>query len=503
MDAPFTVVVVGAGFSGICAAVRLAEAFPSSVSIVVYEKQEGIGGTWRDAAHYPGAACDVPSHLYSLSFAPNPYWTHHYSKQPEIQRYLNKVAEEKGVVPLIRFGHMVVECVWKESLGKWEVVTVASKTQGGSGERQSVFAEFVIAGNAPLCEPSFPNVPGRDLFRGTQFHSARWDFNFSADGKRIAVIGTGASAAQFVPVLAKSAASLAVFQRTPAWVAPRWDFRYPGVLRFLFSWVPGLTWLYRTLLYFFHESRYYNIIQAPKLVRWLTHTIVGWHLTRQVKDLGKRKSLKPDYDLGCKRIVLSDEFYPALAQENVAVVAGGVKSITATGVVGADGVEREVDAIVYATGFDIEASVKVTRFVGRPLENGQPADLKQMWEAVGGPEAYLGVTVPRFPNLFFTMGPNTGLGHNSVVTMIEIQVAYAIAAMQEARRRGWKSVEVKKSANEEYNKEIQQKLLKTVWSGCNSWYNLQGTKNISMWPGTVTSYWWALRRVDWGNYVCA
>jgi cation diffusion facilitator CzcD-associated flavoprotein CzcO len=463
--------------------------------VIIYEKQTGVGGTWYGAANYPDAACDVPSHAYSLSFARKPDWTYHFSRQGEIQSYLAKVAQDFGVTPMIRFKRNVVECTWQTVTKTWSVTTVDVET----GARETVSARYLIAGNAPLCEPAYPNIPGRESFTGEQLHSGRWPKGgFDPRGKRIAVIGTGASAAQFVPQLAPQAAHLSVFQRTPAWVAPRWDFAYPRIFKFLLSWVPGLSLLYRLLLLLYHDMRYYGFIRPIWGLSWLNKKLVLLHLRAQVKDPVKRAALTPDYDLGCKRVILSDNFYPAMDKPNVAVVRGGATRITPLGVVGADGVEREVDAIVYGTGFDIEASVKLTRIVGK---SGK--DLKDVWDSKSGPEAYLGITVPDYPNLFFTMGPNTGLGHSSVVTMIEAQVEYAVAAIKAARNKGAATVEVKEDVCVKYNKQLQKDLVGAVWGGCKSWYNLQGTKNVTMWPWTVSAYLWACRSVKSEDYEFA
>jgi cation diffusion facilitator CzcD-associated flavoprotein CzcO len=497
------VVVVGAGFSGVCAGARLRQDFPS-LSVVIFEKEKKLGGTWSHAGAYPGASCDVPSHAYSLSFARNPHWSTHFARQPEIAAYLQTTADKFGVTPLCSFGRLVVDCVWDETAREWRVTTVpatASSSSSSSSASSAAAAttttcRYLIVCNAPLCEPVFPSIPGRESFRGAQFHTARYDWAFNPAGKRVAVVGTGASAAQCVPELVKTAAHVTVYQRTPAWVVPRWDFPYPSFVRLLFSWLPPLALLYRLLLLAYHEIRYFGFIRPIPGLSSVNKSFAALHLKASVADPALRAALTPNYALGCKRVILSDAFYPALTRPNASLVPGGVARVTPTGVVGADGVERPVDAIIYATGFDIEASAKLARIVGK----GGVA-LKEAWDARGGPEAYLGIVAPACPNLFFTLGPNTGLGHSSVVTMIEIQVDYICKVIGKAEAEGWGAVEVRADANDAYQAALQRDLASTVWSsGCVGWYTLGGRKNVTMWPHTVTRYWSTCRTVDWSAF---
>lgn len=498
-----TAVIVGCGFSGIGAAILLKQKV-KDLNLIIYEKQNGIGGTWWSAARYPGAACDVPSHFYSFSFARNPYWSHHFSKQGEIQQYLENVVNEYNIRPYIQFNRSVTDCYWNEDEHLWYVTTRSVTCDNNTlalsvpESKDGVHIQkcrYLIMSNAPLCEPNFPNVRGRELFQGNQFHSARWPKNFNPEGKRIAVVGTGASAAQFVPVLGKTAKELIVFQRTPAWVVPRLDFAYPRILQYLFAFIPGLSWLYRVLLYFYHDVRYYGFVRKLPVISWLNTSLALIYLKLTVKNQEKRALLTPSYSLGCKRIILSDDLYPALDRTNVTLVGGSVKEITADGIIGSNNIEHKVDTIVYATGFDIEASVKFTNVTGQ-----KNTVLKDIWETEGGSEAYLGMTIPSFPNFFLSMGPNTGLGHSSVISMIEAELQYTVKMIEHMRRYRIIAATVKKEACNDFNRKIQSDLLGTVWQNCRSWYNLQGTKNVTMWPWTVSWYWYMCSNVNWNHY---
>ena len=498
-----TVVIVGCGFSGIGAAILLKKQLGKDINIIIYEKQSGIGGTWWSAAKYPGAACDVPSHFYSFSFARNGYWSHHFSPQGEIQQYLETVANKYQIIPHIQFNTLVTDCVWNDSEQLWAVTTrpVVSDTNTlnilplSNSTSTITKSRYLIVSNAPLCEPVYPNISGRQLFQGHQHHSARWPKDFDPTGKRIAVIGTGASSAQFVPVLSKSAKEVIVFQRTPAWVVPRMDFSYPRIIQYLFAFIPGLTWLYRCLLYIYHDVRYYGFVRKLPLISWLNTNLALLYLKFTVKNKEKRAILTPSYSLGCKRIILSDDFYPALDRSNVTLLGGGVKEITANGIIGQDNIERKVDAIVYATGFDIEASIKYTNIVG---QNNKA--LMDEWANDGGAEAYLGMTIPSFPNLFLTMGPNTGLGHSSVISMIEAELVYIVNMIDHMRKNKITSATITKEACQKFNQTLQNDLKGTVWQNCRSWYNLQGTKNITMWPWTVSWYWYMCNSINWNHY---
>lgn len=392
----------------------------------------------------------MPSHFYSFSFAQNPNWTRHFSSQKEIQQYVQDVANKYNVMPHIRFGKNISELVWREGSSNGQGIAspagssvsssaaTSSSSRGGAssstaaadgsgsgyweltvedvktGKKETVAAKFVISGNAPLCEPCYPDVPGREEFRGKQWHSARWDWSQDVSNKTVAVIGTGASAVQIVPEIAKKAKHVYVFQRTPGWVTPRLDFEYSWWFKNLLAWFPPLVWLYRLFLMLYFDMRYWAFIRPLPFLNGIAAKMSKQYMQKHIKDQQLLNALTPNYALGCKRVLLSDDWYQTLALEHVTVIPGGVSSMTKDSVIGKDGVPHKVDVMVYGTGFDIEASVKTMKMIGRG-----GVVLKDQWDRAGGPEAYLGLTVPHFPNLFFSMGPNTGLGHSSMVSVVQ------------------------------------------------------------------------------------
>jgi cation diffusion facilitator CzcD-associated flavoprotein CzcO len=454
--------IVGSGFSGLGMAIKLLE--EGERDFVVLERGEDVGGTWHFNT-YPGCGCDVPSHLYSFSFAPNPEWSQTYSLQPEIRAYLRRVADDFGVRPYVELNTTMTGATWDEDDERWVVET----------DRGTLRARVVIAGMGPLAEPRTPDIPGIDSFEGTIMHSARWDDSVELEGKRVASIGTGASAIQYVPEVRKVADQLHVFQRTPPWVLPHTNREIKGWEKRLYKLFPPAQRLNRAGVYAMREVAVLGMVKNPKLLK-LMERVARRHIKSQVKDPELREKVTPDYDIGCKRILPSNKWYPALSEDNVELVTEGVKEIKPNAIVDENGVEREVDVILLGTGFHV-ADMPLGKVVtGR---SGQTLD--ETWD--GSPRAMLGSTTPDFPNLFMLLGPNTGLGHNSMVYMIESQIAYVMDALRAMREHGAKTVEVRPEAAQAFNQEIDQRHVGTVWSsGCASWYLDDTGRNATLWP---------------------
>ncbi len=477
------VAVVGAGFSGLATAILLKQA--KITSFVLLEKAGEVGGTWRENT-YPGAACDVASHLYSFSFEPNPAWSRTFSPQPEILEYLKHCARKYELLPYIRFHTEVTGARFDEGRGTWSV-----STRGGL----RVEARSLVLGNGALHIPTFPGIPGRESFQGVQFHSAQWRHDVELSGKTVAVVGTGASAIQFVPKLAQQVGRLYLFQRNPPWILPRFDKALGERWRQRFERLPLLRRLYRAALYWnseWHVLVFLKMTWLNRLVEWVSRR----YLATSVPDTRLRERLTPRYRLGCKRVLLSNDYYPALQRPNVELVTEGIESIGPQGVRTRDGVERQVDAIVYGTGFDVAHYLAPIRIVGR-----QGRVLSELWSYA--PSSYLGITVSGFPNLFMLMGPNTGLGHNSMIFMIEAQARYAVQCIQALRSQDLRWLDVRPEVQAAFNDSVREKLGQTVWQsgGCHSWYqNAQG-HNAAIWPGSTVSYWLRTRQLHLGDYT--
>jgi cation diffusion facilitator CzcD-associated flavoprotein CzcO len=475
------VAVVGTGFAGIGASIALQRA---GIDHAVLERANDVGGTWRDN-HYPGCRCDVPSHLYSFSFAPNPNWSETYSPQPEIWAYLRRTAEEFGVVDRIRFGHEVRRARWDDAAQCWRIDT-------GAGP---LTADVLVLGNGPLAEPAIPDLPGLDRFEGTMFHSATWRHDHDLGGERVAVIGTGASAIQFVPEIQPSVAKLTVFQRTAPWVLPHRNRRISDAERFLYRRVPLAQRFVRNLVYWSRELFVTSMLRnAGALER--VEKLATKHLREQVPDPELRARLTPEYTPGCKRLLLSNDYLPALQQPNVELVTDKVVEIRARSVVTSDGVEHEVDTIVFGTGFHVTDNPIADRVVG-----SAGATLAQTWETTGA-QAYLGATVPGFPNFFMLAGPNTGIGHTSLVVMIEAQLAYVLDALEMMERTGAGSVDLRPPVLAAWTEEIQEKAAGTVWNsgGCSSWYLDAEGRNTTIWPDHTYQFVRRTRRFDASRY---
>jgi len=478
--AELSAIIVGAGFSGLCAGIELKRA--GIDDFVILEQADRVGGTWRDN-HYPGAACDIPSHLYSYSFEPNPRWSRAYGGQAEILAYLEHCAAAYGLGPHLRFGARVERADYDEARATWTV-----GVRGG----RPLTGRSLILGNGALHLPAIPELPGRERFAGKTFHSARWDHDYPLDGKRVAVIGTGASTIQFVPQIAPRAARLSVFQRTPPWIVAKPDRPIGGREQWLLAHVPGAHWLRRTGLYWLLESRVLGFAFAPRLSRMFERFAQN-HLDHSVRDPALRAKLLPSYRLGCKRVLISNDYYPALVRDNVELVTDRIAAIEPSGIRTTSGTLHEVDAIIYGTGFKVVDYLSAMQVVGA---GGR--ELNEVWR--GQVRNYLGINVSGFPNLFLLMGPNTGLGHNSMIFMIEAQARYAVHAIRAMRRNSLAALDVKPAVERAFGAEIAGKLQGTVWtSGCSSWYMAPGGE-VLLWPGFTFDYWRRTRRVDLRNY---
>ncbi|MGI8332269.1 flavin-containing monooxygenase [Actinomadura scrupuli] len=476
------VAILGAGFGGLCMAIRLKAA--GLTSFTVYEKGQDLGGTWRDNT-YPGLACDVPSYLYSYSFAPYTGWTRRYPEQPEILAYLRLCARRFGLEPHLRFGTEITEAVFDEDAGLWRLRT-------GTGEQ--IEAEIVVSALGQLNRPHLPDLPGAADFAGTWFHSARWDHGHDLTGRSVAVIGNGASAVQFVPRIAPLAGRLSVFQRSATWVFPKTDFPYPKAAGRALR-LRAVNRAYRQSIYWRQEMLFY-VLRGGRLAA-IGERRAADHLREQVADEALRETLTPDYPIGCKRIVISNDFYPALARDNVEVVTEPISRIMPDGIVTADGTHRPVDTIVYGTGFratEFLVPMEVTGRGGRRLAD--------TWR--DGAYAYLGMTVPGFPNFFLLYGPNTNLGHNSIVLMLEWQTRYVLQCVQALVGRDLAWLDVREDVTRRYDAEIRAGLRRTVWeAGCTSWYKTPTGKVTNNWPLTTVRYRREVRRPRLEDYHLA
>ena len=477
------VVIVGAGFGGIGMAIALLKAGLSD--FVILEETSDLGGTWRDN-RYPGCACDVPSPLYSFSFELNPSWSRLFAPQQEIWEYLRSCTDKYAVASHIRYGSRVESMEWDDAARLWTV-----RTAGGDRYR----AHAVVSGAGALHIPKYPDLPGLGSFAGTSFHSAHWDHAPDLAGKRVAVIGTGASAIQFVPAVARQAAHLSVFQRTPPWIHARPDVAIPDQLRAALSTVPGAARGLRYAIYWLLETRALGFAVDPRLMAPLA-AMASKHLERQVPDPALRARLTPDYTIGCKRILLSSDYYPALARPNVSLVTERISEVVPTGVVTADGTLHEADVLICATGFRVVDAATELHVTGR-----DGVKLADAW--ANGVEAYRGITVPGFPNFFLLLGPNTGLGHTSVVFMIEAQVQHVLSCLRLLSRQQASTIEARPGPTRHYNDGLQRRLRRAVWSagGCRSWYLDDAGVNRAIWPGFSFEYWARTRRARSTDYA--
>ena len=473
--------ILGAGFGGLGLAIRLKEA--GKDDFVVWERDAEVGGTWW-ANTYPGCQCDIPSHLYSFSFAPNPEWTRTYPLQPEIREYLRECADRFQVRDHIRFGCDVTGAEWDEAAGVWRLET----TQG------PFTADLLFAAPGFLSAPAIPALPGLEDFEGETFHTARWNHDHDLTGRRVAVIGTGASAIQTVPNIQPQVERLFVFQRTPPWVLPHRDRPITEFERRIYRRFPALQRIVRAFVYWSREALVPGFVRNPRYLKLPEH-MSRRHLEKGVADPELRARLTPSYSFGCKRVLPSNEWYPAITRPNVEVVTEGIAEIVPNGIVSRDGVLHEVDTIVFATGFHVTDAPFAKIIRGRTGET-----MANTWN--GSPQAYRGAAVAGFPNLFLVTGPNTGLGHNSLVYMIEAQLDYMMDALRAMEARGATRVEVRPEAQDAYNAKLQSRMGRTVWNsgGCSSWYLDANGMNTTIYPDFTWRFRRETRRFDAGAY---
>ena len=477
------VVVVGAGFSGLSVAARLRE--QGEESFAVLERGESVGGVWRDNT-YPGVACDVPSHFYSLSFAPNPEWDRSFSSGWQIKEYLESVANDHSLKPWIHLNEELLDAAWDELDALWRITTT----------QRHLSSDIFVSCAGPLTEPIYPDVPGLDRFRGKKFHSNRWDHGHDLTGERVAVIGTGASAVQIVPTIQPRVGKLVVFQRTPGWVVPRPEREVLEAEKRLLRAFPALVKLYRLKQFLVRDLLNYRMIRRNPVVRKLFQRESRSFLEKSVRDPKLRAKLTPDYEIGCKRVLITNDFYPALDKPNVELVASGVWEIKENSVVAADGTEREVDTIVFATGYETTGPTIYKRIHGR---DGRSID--EVWN--GQPRFHRATTIAGFPNFFNLCGPGTGSGHGSMIWKAESQTAYVLDALRVMRERELTSVEVRPDAQDHYMLWVGEDLGETVWArgGCRSWYLDEGGRPSLMWPRTMWGFRRMLRRFDPEHYL--
>ncbi len=463
------VIIIGAGFSGLGMAIQLQQANINNIAIL--ERDKEVGGCWRDN-QYPGAACDIPSHLYSFSFAPNPNWSRAYSNSHEILEYIKSLVSDFELQRYIRFNTNVSNITFDEKAGFWTIKT---------DKRKALKARSIVIASGPLANCSFPNIPNLKEYKGHKIHSARWDHNFNFSGKKVALVGTGASAIQIIPKLVKKVKHLTVFQRTPAWVLPRLDAETPQWISSLFRELPSAQKLSRQAIFALHEVGALGLIWNSPLTSAMQRVALK-HLQHQVKDDWMQRQLTPNFRIGCKRVLMSNNYYPALQQPNCKLITWPIARMSEKGIRCAEGIEHQFDCIVFATGFDIgtqTAPFSVKGVGGR--------DLGEDWKR--GAQAYKSINVSGYPNLFLTFGPNSGPGHNSALVYVESQLNYAVQGIQRILNEDLAQLDVQAKAQEKYNIKIQKRLSKTNWnSGCKSWYLTEDGFNATMFPGFATQY---------------
>jgi cation diffusion facilitator CzcD-associated flavoprotein CzcO len=476
------VLICGSGFAGLGLAIRLAQRGHNDYLVI--ERGREVGGTWRDNT-YPGAACDVPSHVYSFSFELNPNWSRSFSPQSEIQDYLRATAEKYGVLDRCLFETAMTCAQWDEGAQVWRIETTAG-----------VFtADVFVPAVGSLAEPALPDIPGIGSFAGEIFHSARWNHDADLDGKRVAVIGTGASAIQVVPAIADRVAHLDVYQRTPPWIMPRHDRDYPRLEKLAYRYLPGVQRLAREAIYWGREVYVLGFAFEPKIMR-AAQRVATKHIGAQIADPQLRARVTPDWQIGCKRILLSNDWYPTLQKPNVDLVTDGIAEVRPNAVVTRDGTVREVDAIVLATGFHATDSPTFEL-----IHDAAGRSLASSWSE-HGMQAYKGASVSGFPNMMFVIGPNTGLGHTSMVFMAESHINYVLSALDEMRRHGLATFDVRDEVQDEYNTKLQRRMKRTIWTrgGCASWYIDAHGNNTTLWPGFTFTFRAMTRHFDLAAY---
>ena len=478
-----SITIIGAGFGGLGTAMELNRAGYTDVTVL--EKADGVGGVWRENT-YPNAACDVPSSLYSWSFAPNPAWPHRYSRQDEILGYIERTADEQGVLQNVRTGVEVASAAYDETTRSWRLTTMAGET---------IETDVLVTAVGQLSRPSIPDLPGLHSFAGPSFHSAEWDHDVDLAGKRVAVLGTGASAIQFVPGIQPAAGQVIVFQRSAPYVAPKPDREYTRTHHKLFRRFPRTQAFGRRLTWVVTEQFNKSLINGTPLKKAVE---LGWRLElhKQVRDPELRARLMPDYPFGCKRVLFSNDWYSTLVQPNVDVVTEPVVEVLPQGVRSGDGRVHEVDVIIYGTGFaatEFLAPIQITGLDG--------ADLHARWKA--GARAFLGLCVPDFPNLFVVYGPNTNLGGSSIINMLEAASRAISTLLRHTESQHARSIVVRPEVEQRYDDEIQDRLRDSVWAGCHNWYHQDGGRISTNWPGLVAEYQRRCDELDLTDFVTA
>ena len=488
MRRDLSAVIIGAGFGGLAAAVELRRQGVRDVTVL--EKADRVGGVWRDNT-YPGAACDVPSSLYSYSFSPNPTWERRYAEQPDILGYIERVADQEGLTPLVRTGTEVTDAEWDAASCRWRV-----SARTADGTTTTYDADLLVSAVGQLSRPQLPALPGLEAFEGPAFHSAQWDHEVDLTGKRVAVVGTGASAIQFVPHLQRRAEHVTVFQRSAPYVVPKPDRAYHRLHHRAFRRVPPTQAFGRELTRSLSELLNRGLAEQTAFTKAFL-VAFKLHLRHQVKDPVLRARLVPDYPVGCKRLLFSNDWYPALTQPNVEVVTDRIAGVTPEGIRTVDGEVHAADVIVYGTGFRAAEFLEPMRIVGRDgreLHTHEWAD---------GAHAFLGLSVPGFPNFFMVYGPNTNLGGSSILSMIECQTGYLGQVAALLRSGEASSVEVRREVAERYDHEMQERLSQSVWtSGCASWYQTPSGRVTTNWPGQVREYRERTETFEPADYVC-
>jgi cation diffusion facilitator CzcD-associated flavoprotein CzcO len=481
-----TIAIIGAGFGGLCTGARLSRL--GYENFTIYEKSDGVGGTWHDNS-YPGATCDVPSHLYSLSFELYPEWSRLFPPRDEIQTYQHLLVERYGLGPHLRLNTTIESLVYDDNSSTWTLRLVGGDG-GAEHVTEEVRADIVVSGLGQLNIPAYPDIAGIEDFAGEQFHSARWNHDIDLTGRSVAVIGTGASAVQFVPPVAEQVAHLSLFQRSANWVMPKPDRPFADHERTRFRDHPALMRAYRARIYLEFESRWPLFLGKPGFLPATVKKMGIAHLKEHIADRDLRAKLIPDYPPGCKRLLISNDFYPALARDNVDVITDTIAEVDADGVRTVDGTHHPADVIIYGTGFE------TTNFLaGLEVKGIDGTSLHEVWQ--DGADAYLGMAVAGFPNLFLLYGPNTNLGHNSILFMIEAQVHQILSLMRAKARRGAAVVEVRREAQAEFARDVEKKAGKTVWAeGCHSWYKTASGRITNNWTSWTLAYWWRTRRAN-------
>jgi cation diffusion facilitator CzcD-associated flavoprotein CzcO len=482
-DTPHQAIIIGAGMSGLCMGIKLRER--GIDDFLILEKSPDIGGTWHDN-NYPGACCDVPSVLYSYSFAPNPDWSRVFSPHNEIKAYFKRCADRFGLWPHLRLATTVERADWLEEHGHWRL-TLA----GG----EQLTTRTLISALGQLNLPNIPDFAGRERFAGHSFHSARWDHGCDLSGKRVAVIGNAASALQFIPHVARQAAKLSIYQRSPNYIIKRNDRAYAPWEKTLFRRLPFLQKLLRGFVYLRGEWVFYPVLRNN--AGWLLRQWEKWcrdYRDEAIADPELRARLTPDYRLGCKRVLISDDYYDAFRQDGVELVTSPIAGINENGVETEDGVERPVDVIIYGTGFNTSAMHSAVDFRG---ENG--VSLQESWR--DGAEAYRGVCTNGFPNFFMLYGPNSNLGSNSIIFMVERQVDYVVDCIDKLLSHELRAMDVNRQVLRDYNEKLQKELAGTVWvANCESWYKNAAGKVVNNWPRSTLAYWWLMRSPDFTDF---